>query len=96
MSWANALLETYENNVGKYGEEKRTLAPISHTYVNVQLELTLNGDGEFVSAVVLPPDDEQPARPNVNTAAARILSVLFMIFSSFFLFLEKECRMRLV
>ena len=75
MSWANALLETYENNVGKYGEEKRTLAPISHTYVNVQLELTLNGDGEFVSAVVVDRENAVTLIPVSEKSASRASGV---------------------
>ena len=49
MSWANELYQVYENNCGK-DDEKIILLPVSHSTANAQIEVTLSGNGDFISA----------------------------------------------
>lgn len=52
MGWAQKLLETYDNcssEIGKYGSSQ-PLCPIYHTIINSQTEVTIDINGEFISA----------------------------------------------
>lgn len=53
MAWMNALYKTYENNLSKVGYDDGSgivLAPVSHINANAQVEITINIDGDFISA----------------------------------------------
>ena len=53
MSWINKLVQTYEqaNNADLNAASRPT--PISHTTGNAHINITISGDGEFLSARVL-------------------------------------------
>ena len=51
MSWTNELYNVYEKAVGtEKAEGENPLLPISHSTANAQIELTIDEEGEFVSA----------------------------------------------
>lgn len=50
MSWMEQLYKTYENNIGKHTQDKVRLAPLAHMYKDVQIEVLLDGDGNFCGA----------------------------------------------
>lgn len=51
MSWTNELYNVYERVVGtEKAEGEDPLLPISHSTANAQIELTIDEEGEFVSA----------------------------------------------
>lgn len=59
MSWIQKLYDTYENCKvevgvsGTYSNKKSTLLPIAHSTQNAQIEVVINGYGEFLRARVL-------------------------------------------
>lgn len=75
MSWIYKLYETYENcksEVGVVGTDERTpLLPIAHSTQNAQLEIVLNGDGDFIRARVLQKDEAVTIIPVTEDSAAR-------------------------
>lgn len=53
MNWLNKLAETYdscESYVGKYSENNRPLLPLYHNDVTCHLEITIDEDGNFITA----------------------------------------------
>ena len=51
LSWTNELYNVYEKAVGtEKAEGENSLLPISHSTANAQIELTIDEEGEFVSA----------------------------------------------
>lgn len=57
MSWMNQLYKTYEENIGKnYGDLWR-LCPIGHINKKAQIEILLDGEGEFQGAWELKNND---------------------------------------
>lgn len=75
MSWIYKLYETYENcksEVGVMGtDEKTPLLPIAHSTQNAQLEIVLNGDGDFIRARVLRKDEAVTIIPVTEDSATR-------------------------
>ena len=67
MSWLKDLYDVYEKNsemVGKTNQKNKwgqevVLLPISHTTQTAHIEVTINGDGEYLSAIVLSKDDNR-------------------------------------
>ena len=62
MNWIQSLYETYENcqnMIGYSSESSRPLLPICHTTQNAQIEITLDGEGNFRRASIV---DENEAR----------------------------------
>ena len=65
MGWLEQCYQIYEKNrseVGKLsfnhrGWEAAMLLPVSHTTQKANVEVNLSGDGEFLSARVLRPDE---------------------------------------
>ncbi|WP_099302614.1 type I-C CRISPR-associated protein Cas8c/Csd1 [Bacillus sp. Marseille-P3800] len=61
MSWLLNLYQTYKNNEDQVGqwevdryEKEYTLLPISHTTQNAHIEVTIDEDGDFLNAEVIP------------------------------------------
>jgi len=56
MSWISMLVKTYDNckNDALKAKSEKDLLPISHTTQNAQIEITIDGDGNFRTARVLP------------------------------------------
>jgi len=75
LSWIQKLYDTYENcrsEVGVMGTDGRTpLLPIAHSTQNAQLEIVLNGDGEFLRARALDKDEAVTIIPVTEDSATR-------------------------
>lgn len=75
MSWIHKLYDTYENcksKVGVIGTDERTpLLPIAHSTQNAQLEIVVNGDGDFLRARVLEKEEEVTIIPVNEDSASR-------------------------
>lgn len=71
MSWTQKLYETYDNNVGLYGNERKPLVPISHMNANIQIELTINANGDYVNARIIKKDDAVTPIPVNEKSASR-------------------------
>ncbi|MFB1050611.1 type I-C CRISPR-associated protein Cas8c/Csd1 [Paraliobacillus sp. JSM ZJ581] len=76
MSWLLQLYETYEANENQVGktikkpnDKEYTLLPISHTTQNAHVELTVDEDGDFLSAHIL--EKENTIIPCTNDSASR-------------------------
>jgi CRISPR-associated protein Csd1 len=57
MSWLKNLHATYENCFGKNFDGDAKLMPICHTKQNAQIEVTIDGDGNFRRATVIKSDN---------------------------------------
>lgn len=76
MSWIHKLYDTYENcknEVGVAGtdEKKTPLLPIAHSTQNAQIEIIINGDGNFLSARALNKDETVTIIPVTEDSATR-------------------------
>ena len=71
MSWTQKLYETYDNNVGLYGNERKPLVPISHMNANIQIELTINVNGDYVNARIIKKDEAVTPIPVNEKSASR-------------------------
>ena len=65
MSWLEALVHTYDDNVklaGNYdvlAKRKAILPPIGHMMQNAHIEITLDGEGNLLYASVVPKEESQ-------------------------------------
>ena len=57
--------------VGKYREGKTVLAPVSHIITRADLEVTINAEGEFVSASAVGAKDPKIIIPATESSAGR-------------------------
>lgn len=71
MSWMNQLFKTYDNNIDREQQDGICLTPIAHMNANVQIEITLNQNGEFQSAVKLDKKDAATLIPVSEDSASR-------------------------
>ncbi len=75
MSWIYKLYNTYENcrsQVGKATtDEKTPLLPIAHSTQNAQIEVVINGEGNFRRARILEKDEAVTIIPVTEDSAAR-------------------------
>lgn len=73
MSWIVKLNKTYDSVVGHTGldESKVPLLPISHTTVQAQISVTVDVDGNFVSASVIPKEAATTVIPCTEASGAR-------------------------
>ncbi|MDP4153541.1 MAG: type I-C CRISPR-associated protein Cas8c/Csd1 [Bacillota bacterium] len=75
MSWTEKLYETYENCTSLVGvaqaDGKLPLLPIAHTTQNAQIEVTVDGDGNFVSANMVDKNDSVTIIPCTEKSATR-------------------------
>ena len=73
MSWMSMLYQTYENNkqIAGKSDEIATLSMIAHMTANSQLEVTINADGEFVSAAEVAKEDRKIQIPVTEASASR-------------------------
>ena len=69
MSWTNELYKVYELAVGTKGGE--SMLPISHSTAQAQIEITINEDGEFVSAEIVDKANATTIIPVTEDSAAR-------------------------
>lgn len=72
MSWMKSLYDTYEN-ASKIENIKNDndLLKIAHSKQNAQIEITLNKDGNFISAQFVPKDEADTVIPVTEASASR-------------------------
>lgn len=70
MSWTNELYSVYENNYGK-SENEPVLLPIAHTKANAQIEVTLNENGTFETAMRVEKTDAETVIPVTVDSSTR-------------------------
>ena len=78
MGWLERCYETYEKNQSEVGapamrgdREAPMLLPVAHTTQKAQVEISLSGSGEFLSARVLRPDEATTVIPCTEESSAR-------------------------
>ena len=75
MSWIRKLYETYDNcqaEVGKENDESSAvLLPICHTTQQAQVEIVLDGDGNFLRAKVVSKEDARTIIPVTEGSGGR-------------------------
>ncbi|MFD3448247.1 type I-C CRISPR-associated protein Cas8c/Csd1 [Microbacteriaceae bacterium 4G12] len=78
MTWLKNLYETYENNLQFIGEfekgkndQEYALIPVAHTTQNAQIEVSLDSQGNFVSAKVVDKGDASTIIPCTEASASR-------------------------
>lgn len=79
MSWIAQLVNTYDVNAslaGKPGVEgsKAVLPPIGHIIQNAQIEITVDGEGNFVQARALSKAEQPTLMPSTPDSASRTSS----------------------
>ena len=72
MSWMNLLYETYENLLK---DENKTivpkLLPICHSTQNAHIEITIDMDGEFITAQLVSKENAETVIPVTEASASR-------------------------
>lgn len=73
MNWIETLYRTYENCAAFVGDvsEKEPLLPICHTTQNAHVEVTLDGEGAFRRARVLPKSEQRTLIPCTERSGGR-------------------------
>ncbi|MGH4051814.1 MAG: type I-C CRISPR-associated protein Cas8c/Csd1 [Clostridium sp.] len=76
MSWIQKLYDTYENSISEVGvpgtdERRITLLPIAHSTQNAQIEIVINGNGEFRRARLLEKNEVVTIIPVTEDSATR-------------------------
>ncbi|NCB77314.1 MAG: type I-C CRISPR-associated protein Cas8c/Csd1 [Negativicutes bacterium] len=75
MSWIQKLYETYENSkgiVGKsFNEDEVALLPICHTTNKAQIEIVIDGLGNFQRAMVVPKEQSKTIIPCTEQSGGR-------------------------
>lgn len=71
MSWMSQLYKTYEKNIGKGQKTDVQLTPIAHMNAKAQVEITLNKEGEFLSAVEVGQEQAVTLIPVTEASAGR-------------------------
>jgi CRISPR-associated protein Csd1 len=71
MTWMQRLYETYERCVGREPDGSEKLMPILHMKQRAQIEVILNGKGEFRRALIVPPNDAATLIPVTEESAGR-------------------------
>ncbi len=69
MSWMQKLYATYEQCAGAPQFAKNPLLPVSHTVQQAHIEITINDQGNFLRAVVIP--KEETILPATEDSAGR-------------------------
>ncbi|MCK4564063.1 MAG: type I-C CRISPR-associated protein Cas8c/Csd1, partial [Verrucomicrobia bacterium] len=74
MSWIDKLYRTYESNVEAVeisGGDDALLLPICHSTQNAQIEITIDDNGCFRRAMVIPKTDASTVVPCSEKSASR-------------------------
>ena len=76
MSWMQKLYETYNNCEGMIGyssnEKERPLLPICHITTQAQIEIAIDGDGNFLRAnLITDKNDASTIIPSTESSASR-------------------------
>ena len=70
MSWIQKLYETYEHCKGHEPPGSARLMPISHTPQQAHIEITIDADGSFKGARIVP--KEETVIPATEQSAGRV------------------------
>ena len=73
VNWMEALVRTYDACIGdlETRNEPVPLVPICHTLNNMHITVTVDGDGGFVSAEVVPKEEQNTIIPCTEESAGR-------------------------
>lgn len=73
MSWIEKLYETYNNCQASIGnpEDEIPLLPICHTTQKAQIEITIDGNGNFIRAAVVSKSDARTIIPCTESSGGR-------------------------
>jgi CRISPR-associated protein Csd1 len=73
MSWIERLYQTYANNTGAIGNrtDNIPLLPICHTTQKAQVQIVLDGEGNFIRASVVPKSEARTIIPATEESAGR-------------------------
>lgn len=73
MSWIEKLYQTYENNKGAIGNpnDEVPLLPICHTTQNAHITITIDVNGNFLRASVVPKSEARTIIPATEKSAGR-------------------------
>jgi CRISPR-associated protein Csd1 len=73
MSWIEKLYQTYENNTGAIGSRNDSvpLLPICHSTQNAHVTITIDDDGNFIRASVVPKSEARTIIPATEDSAGR-------------------------
>lgn len=75
MSWIEQLWKTYDANqaeVGRFTEDgPAPLLPICHSTQQAQIEIVIDGSGQFIRASIVAPDDARTIIPSTEQSASR-------------------------
>ncbi len=73
MSWIEKLYQTYENNTGAIGcrEDAVPLLPICHTTQNAHVTITIDAEGNFLRAAVVPKGESRTIIPATEESSGR-------------------------
>lgn len=73
MSWLQKLVDTYENCETSIGYEENSipLLPIFHTTQKAQIEIIIDGEGNFLRAKVIPKQDARTIIPCTEQSGGR-------------------------
>lgn len=74
MGWMTKLYETYENCkelAGTVNDDGTMLLPVAHSTQKAQIEIALNWEGNFRSAMVVPKADAETVIPVTEDSASR-------------------------
>lgn len=78
MNWFSELCDLYEKNqdiAGIMGKENTALLPLFHTTVTAQIEVTIDRDGNFLRAEIVPEEDKLTIIPVTEKSASRTAGI---------------------
>ncbi len=92
MNWMTALLKTYDECIRDPDVSKgdNPLIPIFHTINNVQITVTLDSEGNFVTADVIPKDDQPTIMPCTEKSSNRTSAFVAYPLSDKLIYLTDE------
>ena len=72
MSWTNELYQLYDQFAGKEDSVSNAyLLPIAHSTQNAQIEISIDGEGNFQSARKIPKEDASTVIPVTEDSATQ-------------------------
>ncbi|MDO4864500.1 MAG: type I-C CRISPR-associated protein Cas8c/Csd1 [Ruminococcus sp.] len=69
MSWTEELYKVYEYNSDReFAPNEPVMLPVSHSTIDVHLEITVSEEGDFKGVSTVPKEDKTTIRPNTGKA----------------------------
>ena len=91
MSWTSELYEIYRQHCGRNtADEGEILLPVSHSTANAQIELTINEQGEFVTARTIEKSDAVTVIPVTEDSGARANGISPMPYADKLLYIAGD------